>query len=148
MSGSYGLQAVVGVTGFRATHGSVTVSGEHFVRIDLPDTATEEHLDLMRNDLRVLTQILDDHPRTLLDIQNAVLRNDIPTANRLANEVGLTEENMVANGGGMWGYILAAAVVIGAYAAFGGHHTETPHPPDPPPSPPPETTHPPDAGPG
>jgi hypothetical protein len=147
MAEQTGVEVVVGLTGFQATTGGVTARGEQFVRVQLPPAVTEEHLELMRNDLRLLSQVLDENPRTLLDIHNAVLRNDMPTANRLAREVGLTEENAQGYGGGMWGYILVAGVIIFAYAAFGGEG-ESPPPPPPPPPPPTGDAGAPDAGPG
>jgi hypothetical protein len=109
---------VIGVTGFSAERSDVRIHGEQILRIDIPPTVTEEHLEQMRNDLRVLSGVVAENPQAVMNIQNAVLRNDMVVANDLARSVGLTEENMVANGGGMWGYILVAAVVIGAYAAF------------------------------
>ena len=46
------------------------------MRVDLPPAVTEEHLELMRNDLRLLSKALDEAPGAVLDIQNAVIRND------------------------------------------------------------------------
>jgi hypothetical protein len=140
-------QVIIGVTGFQSRRDELNISSDHILRIELPPVATEAHLELMRNDLGTITRIVADYPQTVLDIQNAVLNHDLVSANRMANEIGLTEENMIANGGGMWGYILLAAVVIGAYAAFSGG-SDAP-PPQPPPQPPPETdAGAPDAGPG
>jgi hypothetical protein len=145
MASNDSRQVVIGVTGFQSRRDGLNISSDHILRIQLPPVATEGDLELMRNDLRTITRIVDDHPQTVLDMQNAVLNHDIVSANRMANEIGLTEENMMANGGGMWGYILIAAVVIGAYAAFSGGSDEPP----PPPPPPPETdAGVPDAGPG
>jgi hypothetical protein len=138
-------QVVIGVTGFHSRRDGLNISSDHILRIELPPVATEAHLDLMRNDLRTITRIVSDYPQTVIDIQNAVLNHDLVSANRMANEIGLTEENMIANGGGMWGYILLAAVVIGAYAAFGGGSDE---PPPPPPPPAERDAGAPDAGPG
>jgi len=137
-------QVVIGLTGFHARRDGLEISSDQILRIEVPAVATEQHLELMRNDLGAITKIVGEYPQQVLSIQNAVLRHDLASANRLAEEIGLTEENMVANGGGMWGYILLAAVVIGAYAAFGGSGTEHP-PPEPTPQP---DAGAPDAGPG
>jgi hypothetical protein len=126
-------QVILGVTGFHSRRDGLNIASDHILKIELPPVATEAHLELMRNDLDTITRIVADYPQTVIDIQNAVLNHDLVSANRMANEVGLTEETMVANGGGMWGYILLAAVVIGAYAAFGGGSDEPPPPPPPPP---------------
>jgi hypothetical protein len=116
-------QVVIGVTGHRVESGGYGVTGDRFVRIDVPQTVTEEHIALMRNDLAMMGEIAQKHPKDVTALQNAMIRHDFETATRLARKVGLTEEALAARGGGQVGLafgiaigLAAAAVVIDAVA--------------------------------
>jgi hypothetical protein len=106
------VQAVVGVSGYRVESGSYGVTGERFVRIDLPPTVTEEHIALMQKDLLTIAEIAQQHPKDLTTLQNAMIRHDFNTATRLARKIGLTEEQLVARGGGQIGVAIGIVVVL------------------------------------
>ena len=86
--------------------------------------------------------VATENPGSLIALHEAALKNDLPTARRLVDELGLREERFYAEGGGMWGWIVLAAVALAAAAAFSG---DSPSPPQPPPQPPPDPE-PPDGG--
>jgi len=88
--------------------------GERFVRIDLPPTVTEEHIALMQNDLLAIAEIAQQHPKDVTALQNAMIRHDFNTATRLAGKIGLTEEQLVARGGGQIGVAIGIIVVLAA----------------------------------
>jgi len=107
-------QVVIGLTGNRVESGGFGVTGERFVRIDLPATVTEEHIGLMQRDLAIMAEVAQQHPKDLSALQNAMIRHDFATATRLARKVGLTEEQLRARGGGQVG--IAGAIVLGLLA--------------------------------
>jgi hypothetical protein len=130
------VQAVIGVSGFRAESGGVGVTGERFIRIDLPPTVTEEHIALMQKDLAIMAEIAQQHPKDMTDLQNAVVRHDFQTATQLAESIGLTEEQFVARGGGQVGVALGilvglvvVAVVVDALSGSGEGEAPAPSPP-------------------
>ena len=128
------VQAVIGVSGFRAESDGVGVTGERFVRIDLPRTITEEHVTLMQKDLASLAEIAERHPEDMTALQNAVVRHDFHAATQLAEKVGLTEEQLVGRGGGQVGLalgILAGLVVLSLIMSSSSGSGDSP-PPTPP----------------
>jgi hypothetical protein len=146
------VHVVIGLTGLEAESGDVRISQEQIFRIAMPASIESRHIELMRRDCEILAGIAREHPHTLVTLHNAALNSDLRTANRLAGEIGLREERFYAEGGGMWGWIIAAGVVLLAAAAFSGDSPPAP-PPQPPPEPPPGPTDAgteagPDAGPG
>lgn len=125
-----GLQAIVGLTGFALQQGDVRMFRERLTHIELPEKFTANHVALMRKDLAIISGIAEQQPEDLLSLNNAVLKYDLQTANRLAQKIGLTEENMLANGGNIWGLIIIIA--IGAALLL---ESDSPHPPAPEPAP-------------
>ncbi|GAA1974477.1 hypothetical protein [Microbacterium pumilum] len=126
----------LGIIGHRAERLGTLIHTDQTLRVELPDEFTDAHLAQMKYDTQFILELIERNPDAIMSIQGAVLRNDFATANEVARSVGLTENNMIDNDGGMWGYIILAAVVIGAYAAFSGSGEEAPPPPPEPPTPP------------
>ena len=129
------VQAVIGVSGFRAESGGVGMTGERFLRIDLPRTITEEHIALMHKDLASVAAIAERHPADMTALQNAVVRHDFHAATQLAEKVGLTEEQLVGGGGGQVGIalgILAGLVVLSLVMSSSGSGSGEGQPPSPP----------------
>ena len=123
----------LGIIGHTAERLGTFIHTDQTLRVELPAEFTEAHLAQLKYDTQFVLDLIERDPDAIMSIQGAILRNDFAKANEVARDVGLTENNMIANDGGMWGYILLAAVVIGAYAAFGGSGEEAPPPPPPPP---------------
>jgi hypothetical protein len=123
----------LGIIGDGAERLGTFIHTDQTLRVALPSEYTEAHLAQMKQDTRFILDLMERDPDAIMKIQGAILRNDFAKANEVARDVGLTENNMLANDGGMWGWILLAGVVIGAYAAFGGSGEETPPPPPQPP---------------
>ena len=105
------IEAVIGLTGFETQSGGVGIVTERIARVRLPERMSNEDVEVVRRDLEILAETVKDHGDRFLELQNAVLDHDLPTARRIADELGLTEEKMVARGGGQWKWIVASAVL-------------------------------------
>lgn len=139
MAETHGVQAVIGLTGFEATVGGARVIRDRLIRLDLPQNFTRYDIQLVQEDLKILSDMADRHPEKLLALQNAVLKHDYGAARRLASEIGLNEEEFVARGGGGIAVIIAIAIAAALLL-------ESDSPPPPPPPQPDGGA--PDAGPG
>jgi hypothetical protein len=105
------VHAILGLTGLTARSGQYTLAAERFVRMPLP-AVDAAHIGILQRDLESLLEATRTYPEQLAAMQQAVLRNDFPTASRVAAEVGLTEEKLVARGGGIVGAIVAGVVLL------------------------------------
>jgi hypothetical protein len=61
---------------------------------------------------------INEYPEKFQEFQNAVVRNDFNTANSLAKELGLTEDQLVERGGGKVGLYTAVITGVALYAAI------------------------------
>lgn len=125
-----GIQAVIGLTGFETDVGGMKLSAERFIRLQLPETITAEHVALMQKDLEALSCLARDYPDQVAALQNAAARNDFGTAARVANEIGMNEEGLRRAGGAQTGVAVAvlAVLVIYALATSGGEGGGEPEP--------------------
>lgn len=105
-----GMRAVIGLTGFASQQGDFRVYKEQLTRIELPEDFIAHHIELMKKDLAAIIKIAERQPQDFLSLNNAVLRYDLQRANQLASKIGLTEENLRANGGDVWGVVAAIAI--------------------------------------
>jgi hypothetical protein len=133
MATANGVQAVLGLTGLETQSGGVRVLRERYARVDLPQRFGAEHVGLMQKDLEILAGIVKQYPEDVLALQNAVLGHDFATANRLASKIGLTEDKIAANGGGLVGAILGGIALLVVFGLL--LESDTPVPPDPQPTP-------------
>jgi hypothetical protein len=137
MRSTPGPAVIFGLTGFETTIDGVCVSADRTARLELPETFTPDHMERIRNDLAILADTAAQKPNEMMAFQNAVLTRD-PAAGRLADELGLTEEKMAANGGGLVWVVIAIAVAAALLL-----ESDSPTPPGPAPD-----AGAPDAGPG
>jgi hypothetical protein len=119
-----GMQAVIGLTGFASQQGDFRVYKERLTRIELPGNFTADHIELMKKDLAAIIKIAEQQPQDFLSLNNAVLQYDLQAANQLAGKIGLTEENLRANGGDVWGVVAAIAIAAAILLA-----SDSPTPP-------------------
>ena len=137
MDGQMPVQAVIGVSGFYSEFGGIGVTGERFVRVDLPSHVTADHIEMMRRDLGMIAEYAQEYPEDLTELHNAVVRHDFDRAAKVAQRIGLTEEQMIARGGGQVGIALgitAGLVVLALVMSSSGGSGE-PEPPQPQPLP-------------
>jgi hypothetical protein len=116
MSSQMPVQAVIGVSGFYSESGGIGVTGERFVRVDLPTHVTAEHVAMMQRDFGMIAEYAQRYPDDLVDLHNAVVRHDFGRAGEVARRIGLTEEAMVARGGGQVGIALGITAALVVYA--------------------------------
>ncbi len=116
MSSQAPVQAVIGVSGFHSESGGIGITGERYVRVDLPTHVTPEHVAMMQRDFAMIAECAEQYPEDFTELHNAVVRHDFERAGQLARRIGLTEEEMVARGGGQVGVALGIAAVLVVYA--------------------------------
>ena len=138
MAATAGAQVTFGISGIEQNVDGLDVKRESVARFTIPDKLTSEHMEKVRQDLAILSEVAEKEPDKLLDLHNAIVAQD-PAAARIADEVGLTEQKMYGKGGGgVW--VVVIVIAVGA-ALLLEHDT-------PPPTPPPPETLPADAGAG
>jgi hypothetical protein len=121
------IQAVIGLTGLEAQSGGLGIVMERFARVRLPERISSEDVEVMRRDLEILAETAKEHRDRFAELQNSVLDHDLPTARRIADELGLTEEKIAARGGGQWKIIITTAVMV--YLLTSGEPEPAPRPP-------------------
>jgi hypothetical protein len=110
------------------------VTGERFIRVDLPPTITAEHIEMMQRDLEMMAEIAQQYPKDMTELHHAVVRHDFHRAMQVARRVGLTEEQFAARGGGQVGVaaqILVVLVVASLIMSGGSGEGEAPTPAQP-----------------
>jgi hypothetical protein len=123
------VKAVVGITAVETQDSGVRVIGERTVRFDLPALVNAEHVELMQKDFEIIAGLAKEHPEEMVDLHNAILNHDFPTAYRVANQIGLNEERLVAEGGGQKGIAVGILVILVIVAiATSGDESPPPEP--------------------
>ena len=110
--------AVIGLSGVEANIGGTRFVSDRILRLDLPPTLSAKELDLMHNDLEGITAISRQHPEKTIAILKAASKHDFAAASKLANDIGLNEENLVKRGGGQVGVAVGILVVLVVAAAL------------------------------
>jgi hypothetical protein len=101
---------VIAVTGAAHAQSKFEVASGRSVRVDLPETFTADHVSLATRDAEILAGILKENSYEYCQIVNAVATGDFEKAKKMAEQIGLTEANVVRQGGGMWALIIGIAV--------------------------------------
>jgi hypothetical protein len=101
-------------------HDTFPVRHEEILSVDLSSIERFGAAELAkaRVDGELLAAFLRDHPAEVTSIVNAVYEGRVHEARATAEAIGMTESEAQRRGGGMWAYILLAAGMIYAYAAF------------------------------
>ena len=147
MATEQSVQAVIGLSGFRTDSTGLPMSREHFIRLELPPRFDREHIWQAQKDFEILAKRAAEYPQELVEFQNAVLAHDLPRADQLAREIGITFRQLHEEGGGAGELALAggifAVLLLAAVVLSGDSH---PAPPPRPVGPEGGTPPPPDAG--
>jgi hypothetical protein len=116
------MKCVAGVSTTETLETGVRVAREQHVHIDLPTAIDASHVVLLQRDFEKIASIAGQYPDSMAEVQNAILNQDLSTARRVANEIGLNEDNLRANEGGQIGLAggIIVALVIYAIATSGG----------------------------
>jgi len=105
-----GASLLIGVAGATQTQSKFEVASGKSVRVELPESFTAEHVALAAKDSEILAEILRGHPREFGQIVTAVTAGKFAEAKKVAEGIGLTEDNFVKRGGGMWAVVIAIAI--------------------------------------
>jgi hypothetical protein len=124
-----GTHVIIGLIGLEGSVGGVQVTRERLARLKLPENFTGEHIDVIQQDLSIMSGLVSQYPSEFLELQNAVLSQDLATARKLANDIGLSEEAFAARRGGI--VLLIAAIAVAAALLL---ESDSPPPPPPPPA--------------
>ncbi|MEV8404269.1 hypothetical protein AB0R12_00285 [Streptomyces niveus] len=123
-SGS-GVYVHIGLTGLTTQSGNHKIVQDQSFRFELPGRFDLDHIQIAKNDLRILHDVFQRSPGAVTDLHNAALRGDRDSMRKIAHGLGITEEGIKTQGGGMWVYIAGAAVFIAAALIFGGGERES-----------------------
>jgi hypothetical protein len=105
------IYGTVGLAGFSHTTAGFEVATDRILRIAVPQKFSLENIKRMQRDFEILAEILQKHPEEMTALLEASMQNNILEAHRLAQELGLTEEEFESKGGGIiWG--LVAGIVV------------------------------------
>ena len=101
----------IGVTGRTQAQSMFEVAPGRNVHVDLPAGYSAEHLALAAKDAEILMGILKDKPQEVQAIISAVSAGNFTEARKVAKGIGITEEDFMEQGGGLWGVVIVIAVV-------------------------------------
>ncbi|MEU9079292.1 hypothetical protein ACFYUY_23205 [Kitasatospora sp. NPDC004745] len=88
----------------------VPVTSDRIMKVATPEKFDPKHVELATSDLRAILTSLEKYPEKHLDLQNALVRQDVPAVRRLVGELGISEEKLSAGGGHLWGVVVLIAI--------------------------------------
>lgn len=101
---------LIGITGATQPQSKFEVASGKSVRVEIPETFTAEHIALAAKDAEIFAEILKRSPQEFSQIVSAVTAGKFAEAKEMANNIGLTEDNFVRQGGGMWAVVIGIAI--------------------------------------
>ena len=105
------MTLVIGSIGRSHEADGLSVETDHLNRVRMPEHFTAEDVARIATDYELLAKMMRERPSEMGDLLDAHCRRDHEESRRLASDLNLSEENFVAQGGGIiWGVV--AAVVI------------------------------------
>ncbi|NEA65373.1 hypothetical protein [Streptomyces sp. SID12488] len=105
-----GMKLVAGFDDMPQDTNGVTASAQRLIKMGLPDRLDPDKITLAVNDLRAILSSFESYPDEHLNLQNAILRQDFREAREIAKRVGITEKDLLANGGQLWGVVVVIAI--------------------------------------
>lgn len=106
------LQALIGLSGFKNTIEGFPISRDHTFQLELPQSFTAEDIQRMRKDAEGLASLLRNYPDEMQAFVQAVSQGKFGEARKVAQKVGLTEENFVSQGGGLFWVVVFTHFII------------------------------------
>lgn len=106
---------VLGLEGFDNHVGGLTVTKDFVSRFTLPESFGSGDTEVVARDCELLGELFREHSEEMARLVDACLRNDTAEAQRIAAEVGFSEEHFTSNGGGLWHLLIVAAVLGGHF---------------------------------
>lgn len=111
-----GMKLLAGFDDMPQPTNGLSASAQRLIKMGLPDQWDPDKITLAANDLRVILSSFEKYPEEHLNLQNAIVRQDFREAREIAKRVGVTEQDLSAGGGQLWGVVvvivIAAAVLL------------------------------------
>ncbi|MFF1613244.1 hypothetical protein ACFVYA_36225 [Amycolatopsis sp. NPDC058278] len=102
---------MMGITDYAYDAQGLAMSTDHLTRVRLPEQFAAEDIARMRTDFELLAKAMRDHPSEMALLLGAHCSKDAAVSRRIADELGLSEDNFKAQGGGIiWGVVAAAVL--------------------------------------
>jgi hypothetical protein len=101
---------IIGMVEVEDERGGFPLSVDRVHRIQMPTRVTKKDLERIQRDFELLSEIVKNNPQEMAELLEAVTKNHILEAQRIADKLELTEEHISAKGGGL---IWLAAVAVG-----------------------------------
>ncbi|MFG2439919.1 hypothetical protein [Streptomyces sp. NPDC048508] len=117
MSKTTGMKLVIGFADMESNLYGTTTAVDRILKLVPPDRFDPQHIQLAANDLQAILTSLRENPEEHVELQNALVNQDLPTALNLAKSLGLTEEKLQEAGGGVWGVVVVVAVLCAVLLA-------------------------------
>lgn len=108
----------IGITGSKEQQAGFDVASGLNVLLELPKNFPADHHAVALRDFEILKDILKGHPREFEQIAKAAAEGKFADAKKVAEKIGLTEENFIRLKGGCW----VAVAVICVVAIVGMAH--------------------------
>jgi hypothetical protein len=100
----------VGVSSQMQSQSKFEVAPGRNVHIDLPVQFSTDHIALALRDTEIIQAILKNKPKEMEAIMSSVTTGNFKEAQKLAEEIGLSEDYFIKQGGGMWALVILIAV--------------------------------------
>src|SRR5262249_40226647 len=96
-----GRTLILGIAGFKHSQSGFPLTTDCLSRLELPHRFSAADIQRMRKDVEALANVLREHPIEMKRIFEAYTQNQILAAQRIAQSIGLTEEGLTKQGGGI-----------------------------------------------
>jgi hypothetical protein len=100
------------LAGLAGGHGA---PGQHLKQVPLPAAFTPEHLATAQRDAEVLAAKLSENPDAVRHVLDAAASGDFANASQHLEGLGLTEEQLKAEGGGLFWLLVVVVLLILLY---------------------------------
>jgi hypothetical protein len=90
----------ISLRGFLREVGGLQTAQDIAYRLGAPDVFTDQHLKTAQRDYEIVAEMIKDNPEKTRQVMNDVLRRNMESAAKGALELGLTEKQFIAKGGG------------------------------------------------
>lgn len=104
--------ATLSIAGLKSRLGEFEISSENRVQIELPKTHAKADVARAQRDCEILGAILKSNPERVVELLQAARSNEREKAQKLARELGLTEDAFLAQEGGFVGLVIVIVLIL------------------------------------
>lgn len=110
MTQSGSPQVVVALEGLKQLIGDVSTGSDLSIRFPLASSISSNDLKTAERDCELLLQKLRQYPKEMVTIFDCMAKSDLKQAVKIARQIGITEAEFKADGGGLLPILVGAAV--------------------------------------